>query len=161
MKWFFWIGLWLIAVTAHVTAGNPDALLGIWLNEEGTAKIEIYKDNGKFYGKIVWLKDPVYTEHDVAINAGNPKVKLGVARVDWKNPDIERQNDPILGLVVLRGFVYDTDDDEWNAGMIYDPKKGSDYKCFIKMPDPDKIKLRGYVGFSLIGRTTYWTRTKV
>ena len=158
MRRLNWIGLWLVILTASLQARNPDDLLGVWLNEEGTAKIEIYKDNGKFFGKIVWLRDPVYTSHDVAANAGNPKVKLGAARVDWKNPNTERQNDPILGLIVLRGFVYDAEDDEWIDGMIYDPKKGSDYKCFIKMPEANKLKLRGYVGFSLIGRTTRWTR---
>ncbi len=143
-----------------LNAGNPDDLLGIWLNQEGTARIEIYKLNDKYFGKIVWLKDPVYTEQDMAINAGNPKVKLGAARVDWKNPDTAKQNDPIMGLVVLRGFVYDSSDDEWNEGMIYDPKKGSDYKCFIKLVGPDKIKLRGYTAIALIGRTSYWTRVK-
>ncbi len=158
MNRLYWPWLWLIFMTSVLQAGNPDDLLGVWLNEEGTAKIEIYKNDGKYYGKIIWLRDPVYTERDVAANAGNPKVKLGVPRVDWKNPNIERQNDPILGLIVLRGFVYDAEDDEWNDGMIYDPKKGSDYKCFIKMPETNKIKLRGYVAFSLIGRTSYWTR---
>lgn len=139
-------------------AANPDDIIGIWFNEEGTAKIEIYKIKDRYYGKIVWLKDPVYTAQDVAINAGNPKVQLGSPRVDWKNPDADRQNDPIMGLVVLRDLLFDEGGDEWNQGMIYDPKKGSDYKCYIKMIEKNKLKLRGYYGFSLIGRTTYWTR---
>lgn len=145
-------------LTGFAVAGNADDLLGTWLNEEGTAKIEIYKQDNQYFGKIIWLKDPTYTQKDVDDNAGNPRVKLGAKKVDFKNSDPARQDDPIIGLVILRSFTYDSDDQEWSGGMIYDPKKGSDYKCYIQMLSPSKLKLRGYIGISLIGRTSYWTR---
>ncbi|NUM79790.1 DUF2147 domain-containing protein [bacterium] len=154
----FWFCLTLVFSSLSF-AGNADDLLGLWLNEEGTAKIEIYKQDGKFFGKIVWLKDPTYTEKDVK-DENHPSVKLGAQKVDFKNPDAAHQNDPILGLVILRNFNYDADDEEWVDGKIYDPKKGADYKAFMKLENPDKLYLRGYIGFSLIGRTSYWSRTK-
>ncbi|MCB0832663.1 MAG: DUF2147 domain-containing protein [Bacteroidetes bacterium] len=149
----------LLMLSGVAFAGNPDDLLGTWLNEEGTSKIEIYKDNGQFFGKIIWLRDPVYTQKDVDDNEGNARVKLGATKVDFKNPDEARRDDKIIGMVILRGFTYDADDEEWSGGMIYDPKKGSDYKAYMQLLSKDRLKLRGYIGISLIGRTTYWTRS--
>jgi len=159
MKLFFAAIVLVFSFASSITkASNPDDVLGIWLNEEQTAKIEVYKDGDRYYGKIVWLKDPTYQQKDVDEN-NHPLVKLGATKVDFKNPDESKQSTPVLGLVILRGVKFDADDDEWNDGRIYDPKKGSDYKCYIRMKSQDRLDLRGYIGFSLIGRTSYWTRT--
>ena len=64
--------------------------------------------------------------------------------------------------MLLRDFVFDGDD-EWEDGRIYDPKNGKDYKCYMVFPDEDdksRLKVRGYIGVSLLGRTTYWTRVE-
>ncbi len=50
--------------------------------------------------------------------------------------------------------------DEWNGGKILDPENGKTYKCYITLEDKNKLKLRGYIGFSLIGRTEYWYRVQ-
>ena len=158
MKAFFStmvLSFWFAVTFAK--AANPDDVLGIWYNEEKTAKIEVYKDGDRYYGKIMWLKEPTYVQKDVDEN-DHPLVKLGATKVDFKNSDESKQTTPILGLVILRGVKYDPDDEEWNDGRIYDPKKGSDYKCFIKMKSADRLDLRGYIGISLLGRTSYWTR---
>lgn len=144
--------------SSTLLAGDPDALLGVWFNQEKTAKIEVYKNGNKYFGKIVWLKDPTYNETEFNEADGHPAVKLGGPKVDWRNPDKARQNDPILGLLILRDFIWDADDQEWTDGRIYDPKKGSDYKCFMRLENDSTLYLRGYIGFSLIGRTSYWTR---
>jgi len=136
---------------------SPDDIIGTWLNEEGTAKVEIFKKGDEYYGKIVWLKEPYYTQKDVEEN-DHPNVKLGAAKVDFKNPDESLQNQPLIGLIMLRNFKYDIDNEEWSGGRIYDPKKGSDYKSYMQLMDANKLKLRGYIGFSLLGRTSYWTR---
>ncbi len=156
-----WLTLSVLCWTAgSALAANPDDLLGKWLNEEGTAKIEIYKQDDRFYGKIIWLRDPVYAQKDVDEADGHPLVKVGATKVDYHNPDESLQSKPVLGLVILRAFAFAADDDEWSGGRIYDPKNGKDYKAYIQLLEADKLKLRGYIGFSLIGRTTYWTRVK-
>lgn len=155
---------WLLAASLALTlagpmmAANPDDLLGMWLNEEGTAKIEIYKQDGQYFGKIIWLRDPTYMQKDVDDADGHPLVKVGAEKVDYLNPDESLQSKPVLGLVILRGFTYDEDGAEWSGGYIYDPKKGKDYKAYMQLIEAGKLKLRGYIGFSLIGRTSYWTR---
>jgi uncharacterized protein (DUF2147 family) len=136
---------------------NPDDIIGTWLNEEGTGKIEIFKKGDEFFGKLIWLKEPIYTQKDVDDN-DHPYVKLGAEKVDFKNPDESKQSLPLIGQMLLREFKYDIDNEEWSGGRIYDPKNGKDYKCYLQLVEQNKLKVRGYIGFSLLGRTTYWTR---
>lgn len=127
---------------------EAEKIQGTWLNEEGTAKVQIFKAAngsyaGKYYGKIVWLKEP--NEN------GKPKV-------DKNNPESGKRNNPLMGLMLLRDFTYDADDEEWSGGTIYDPKNGKTYSCYISLNGNNKLDVRGYIGISLIGRTTVWTR---
>ena len=84
----------------------------------------------------------------------------GKPKKDKENSDKELRSRPVLGLEILTGFVFD--DDEWEDGDIYDPKNGKTYSCYMKFNDDtkDELKVRGYIGFSLLGRTTYWTRVE-
>ncbi len=148
------IVLGLVALSAVAArAQNADALLGTWLNGDKTAHIEIYKQaDGKYFGKIIWLKEPTYPADDAKGMAGKEKV-------DRENPDPARRNMPVLGLVILRGFTY-SGGKLWENGRIYDPKNGKDYKCKLTLKSPDALDVRGFVGFSFIGRTDNWTRVK-
>lgn len=129
----------------NLFAGEADAVIGIWYNEEKDAKIEIYKKNDKYHGKIVWLKEP--NEN------GKPKV-------DNDNPDPKKRDRAILNLVIMTHFVYDGDN-VWNDGNIYDPKSGKTYSCKMTLSDDKKtLDVRGFIGFSLIGRTSVWTKAE-
>ncbi len=134
------LGMQLVA--QEYKAGD---ILGIWFNEEKDAKVEIYQENGKYYGKVVWLEEP--NEPDT-----------GLPKLDDENDDPVLQKRPIMGLLLMKDFVFDGDD-EWEDGEIYDPKSGNTYSCYMKFDSEDVLKVRGYIGISLIGRTTYWTRT--
>jgi uncharacterized protein (DUF2147 family) len=130
----------------NITAkAQKETVEGFWLNQEKEAKIEIYKaKDGKFYGKIVWLKEP---NRD-----GKPKT-------DINNPKKELRSQPIIGLLILKSFVKDSDK-EYEDGTIYDPKNGKSYSCDITVKSNNELAIRGYVGISLMGRTTTWTRTQ-
>jgi len=135
----------LVAVTPAIGQKyTADMILGKWLNEDKDAHIEITKDAGKYYGKIVWLRDPIDTL------TGKPKV-------DDKNSDEALQTRPVLGLLILKDFTFDGED-EWSEGTIYDPKNGKTYDCYMEIGVTGILKIRGYIGISWIGRTTYWTR---
>ncbi|MBQ4356325.1 MAG: DUF2147 domain-containing protein [Bacteroidales bacterium] len=58
----------------------------------------------------------------------------------------------------LRGFHYNAKDNEWQDGTIHHPGSGKTYKSYMKFDDKGKLKVRGYVGFSLLGATVTWTR---
>ncbi len=136
---------------ARAHAQNADAIVGTWLDGKGKAHIDIYKDNGKYVGKIVWLKEPTYPADD-------KKGMAGKTKVDRENPDPARRTQPILGLMILRGFVFNGS--IWEQGRVYDPKSGKDYKCKLTLTSPDALNVRGFVGISLFGRTDNWTRVK-
>ena len=125
---------------------KADDIVGIWLNSDKDGHIKIYKQGNEYFGKLVWLKNPIDDE------TGKPKL-------DKHNDDEGLQKRPLQDLVLLTDFEYDGDD-EWEDGEIYDPKSGNLYSCYIEMKNMDEIKVRGYIGISLLGRTTYWTRVK-
>ena len=144
--------VFLLCLSGRAFAQNPDAIVGKWLNGEGTAHVDIYKEGGKYFGKIVWLKIPQYPADD-------PKGMAGQTKVDRENPDPARRKDPVLGLRLLRDFTF-RKDGLWENGHIYDPKNGKDYRCKMTLTSPDVLNVRGFIGISLIGRTDVWTRVK-
>jgi len=148
MKKLVFFLITVITVTAVLSFSkqqtNPDAILGSWKNGEGTGIIQIYKNGEKYQGKITWLKEPNDPE------TGKPKL-------DKKHPDEKNHSRPVMGLVNMWGFTH-TADKEWTGGKIYDPKNGKTYSCKIAMENNNTLKVRGYIGISLIGRTDTWTR---
>lgn len=123
---------------------KEDDIIGNWLTTgKEPAKIQIYKSGEKFYGKIVWLKNPT--------DKGQPKK-------DIKNPDKAKRNNPVIGLILLTDFKFDGDD-EWKSGDIYDPESGKTYSSYLYLKDKNTLKVRGYIGISLFGRTETWSRT--
>ncbi|KAA5535154.1 DUF2147 domain-containing protein [Taibaiella lutea] len=144
MSAFILSSLLLLLGTTFAANAQKEKVEGNWLNQEKDAKIEIYKArDGKFYGKIVWLKEP---NRD-----GKPKT-------DINNPKENMKATPIMGLLILKGFNKD-DDTSYEDGTIYDPKNGKTYSCKITVKDANTLSIRGYIGISLIGRTTTWVRS--
>ena len=145
-----------LALAAPVSAGDGDAILGLWATDPegggGEAHVEIYADGDRYSGRIVWLAESVYPADDEQGMAGQKKV-------DRENPDEALRSRPIVGLVIVEGFEYDGKD-TWRKGTIYDPDNGKTYKSKMKLDGPDVLKVRGFIGISLIGRTTEWTRVE-
>lgn len=130
-----------------------DAVVGTWLtapSDGGQSHIEIVQTGESFSGSIVWLELPNYPDDDEEGMGGLP-------RVDRKNPDSERHGDPILGLKILDGLTYEGEG-EWKNGTIYDPNNGKTYKSQMRLEGDDVLMVRGFIGFSFIGRSTEWTR---
>lgn len=106
-------------------------------DETGQAKsiVEIQKrSNGQYYGKVVQL----------LIKPADP---------NCSGCKDDRKGKPVLGMEIIRDLK--KDGSEFSGGTITDPKTGKTYKCIIKR-DGDKLEVRGYIGFSLIGRTQTW-----
>ena len=137
--------LLLILFSVPGFAQTRDDVVGKWFSSSGGAQIQIYKKGDKYFGKIVWLRKP----ND---ENGNPKT-------DIRNPDPSLRSRPAVGLEILRNFTY-AGNGEWEDGTVYDPKSGRTYSCKMSMSDPDKLDIRGYIGFSMLGRTESWTRAK-
>jgi len=130
--------------TGLAYADDGDKLIGVWKPSEGNALVKIDKIGNKFYGRIVWLKEPK-DEND------KPKT-------DVNNPDESLRSTPLKGYRILKDFVYDEEEGIWKEGTIYDPKNGSTYNCKIELKDDNTIEVRGYIGTAVFGRTDVWSR---
>ncbi len=140
--------LFILAISfSFISDDEGDKLIGVWEPSSGKARVKIEKIGAKYYGKIVWLKEP--------IDAVTQKPK-----VDKNNPDASMQNVPLKGYRLLKDFVYATKN-EWNEGTIYDPENGSTYSCVISMKDENTLEIRGYIGVKALGRTDVWKRLVV
>jgi uncharacterized protein (DUF2147 family) len=123
---------------------EADRVIGIWQTEEKDAKFDIYKSGNKYYGKLIWGKNLFESD------GKTPKK-------DHKNPDPKLRSRLLLNLVLLNGFVYD--DGSWEDGTIYDPKSGKTYSCEMELVN-GRLKITGYIGITLLGRTVTWDRVK-
>lgn len=138
--------VFLLIVILFITSTYAQkSVLGKWKSiDDETGKaigiVEIYEEDGKIYGKII----------DILIPKDRNKTCQNCEGAD--------KGKPILGLTVIKGLK--KDGDEYSGGHILDPKHGKLYKCYITLENEDKLKIRGYVGFSLFGRTQYWHRVK-
>lgn len=143
----------LLTAAAPAVAAQPgaDAVLGLWATapdaEDGNAHVEVYLEDGRYHGRLVWLEKPRY-------NPGDPMA--GEIKVDRENPDPALRDRLLEGLVIVQGFRY-AGDGKWDKGTIYDPDNGKTYKSTMRL-DGDVLKVRGFIGFSLLGRTSEWTR---
>lgn len=134
----------LLLVAAPSPARAEGSPVGYWTTIDDDGKtpssiIQIFPRGKKLYGKIARLinpreKDPKCSECDGA-----------------------RKNQRIIGMEILRDF--EQDDDEWSGGYILDPRNGTEYKCYMQLIEGGKrLKVRGYVGIALLGRTQYWQK---
>ncbi len=150
------LALLLVLGAAPVLATDADAILGVWATDPegggGPAHVEISASGDRYVGKIIWLEEPLYTAADAGETAGVPKE-------DHNNPDPALRSRPIIGLVIMEGFVFDGRD-TWHKGTIYDPDNGKTYKCKVRIGDDGELKVRGFIGFSMLGRTEVWTRVE-
>ena len=142
MKKCLLFGLFVFVMTFNV---QSQTVLGKWKtidDETGKAKsiVEVYERSGKIYGKIVEI-----------LNA--EKRNAVCTKCNGTDKDA-----PILGLIIIKGLV--KDEEEYNDGKILDPTNGEEYKCLIELDGKDKLKVRGFVGVAMFGRTQYWYRVK-
>jgi len=121
---------------------NAD-IVGEWYNAEKDAVITLFEVNETISGKITWMQFP----ND---DNGNPKT-------DPLNPDEKLKSRARMGMVIMNDFIY-IEGEVWDNGELYDPKKGKTYSGMMTLKDANTLDLRGYIGFSFIGRSSTWTR---
>jgi uncharacterized protein (DUF2147 family) len=117
-------------------------LLGLWLTEEGKARVEIALCGETYCGSLVWIRD---------------SLKNGLPALDVKNPDETLRARRVLGMQFLRDFRYDGEN-VWKGGTVYDPESGNVYSAKMTLEEDGTLTLRGYVGIPLFGRSETWTR---
>jgi len=144
MKHWSSAGLGLLVMLAQAPAHADNASpVGRWKTiSDETGKpsgiVEISEKNGEYSGRIVKLleKDP--------------------DSVCSKCTDA-RKDQPLVGMVFLSGLK--ADGGEYTGGEILDPAKGKIYRAKMRLiEDGARLEVRGFIGFSLLGRTQTWIR---
>lgn len=136
----------LVFFPGHVKA-REDSPVGTWKTIDDGKNIErsivkVWENKGKYYArvqKVFFLPDD--------------------SRICDKC-DGKRKNKPIEGMVIMWG-VEQKGKNRWDGGRILDPENGKIYRVKLRLTDNGKkMKVRGYIGFSLLGRTQIWHRLK-
>jgi uncharacterized protein (DUF2147 family) len=147
----FLIALSLLFVSFHALSQPVQGVVGAWLtidDETNTPRsiLKLFIDKkGYLNGQIV----KIYfrngeKETDVCTKCTQPVFK----------------DKPIMGMVVMWGLKQ-VDYRKWTDGFILDPKNGQIYRCNLTLsPNGQELNVRGYIGFSLLGRTQHWMRVE-
>ena len=105
---------------ASFAQNSGDDILGVWWNPEMTSRVEVYKENGLYYGKIIWLKA------DENEDGSTP-------RKDLNNDDDALRKRRVFGMVVMKELRWDAKQKEWDKGRLYDPRRGEEYSFYVKL----------------------------
>ncbi len=129
-----------VSVTAAFAASSK-APTGLWLTDNKRSAIELYqckKGEPLLCGKIAWIID-------------------GGMQFDNKNPDASQHNKKLCGMNILRGLRMDGPG-EWTDGKIYKADEGDMYDADMEVLSDNQVKLRGYMGMTILGKSQTWTR---
>lgn len=131
----------LFMLMANVSVAS-NSIEGVWITADGDSLIEFQLQDDQLAGFIAGtISDPEYNKP---------------ARYDDLNPDPGLRDRALLGLSIFANLK-SSGSNKWR-GEVYDPDSGKTYKCTLTLVDADTLKLRGYVGISLLGRTETWSR---
>lgn len=137
----------LCLVVAGYAFAASDSPVGVWKTiDDVTGKpkslVEITEHNGVLEGKVLQVLQSDQGPHPICDKCGG-----------------ERHNKPVEGMTIM--WDMRRDDDVWDGGHILDPKNGKTYGCKIALIEGGaKLKVRGFIGFSLLGRTQIWERER-
>ncbi|MEH6569143.1 MAG: DUF2147 domain-containing protein [Halioglobus sp.] len=148
---FLGVATCLLILSANpVNAANESGLVGDWVLPDGSAivRIEATGKDGGLTGRVISLLRPEFSLVD---GYGKP----GSSRHDIKNANRSARKRPVIGMEIASKLQFDG---EFWRGEIYDPGSGNSYRCYIRLVGDNFAKVRGYIGFSVIGRTMHWQR---
>lgn len=150
-----WMTALIVAIAAVAfsaqayAATNMNSAIGYWKTVDDKSGqilsvVEIYPGGDSLHGKIVKIY-PVLGQKttDICVKCRG-----------------DAQNKPMLGLQILWGMV-PVSANTWAKGRVLDPKSGSIYSGSMKLIDNgEKLRLRGFIGISMFGRSETWIRTE-
>lgn len=130
--------LLIIFVSAGTFAQQSDEIIGKY-HLPNKLDIEIFKDNGKYFGKIIALN----------------KFKEGQTK-DIYNPEESKQDDLLIGKVIIKDLEYSKDEKQWLNGKMYGPEKGMVFNLKVKEIRQNEIEVVG--SKYLFWKTLQWDK---
>ncbi len=136
--------LFLLVTASIASASDPT---GRWWAEGGAAQVEIRPCGDALCGHVVWLRSPLD--------------EFGCLLRDDRNPDPTLRSRELIGIELLRGLrASEKAANEWSGGEIYDPTSGRTYRVVARLDALGRLRVRGYLGIRLLGRTAIWHRVR-
>lgn len=127
-----------MSAAAHSQSNTQADYLSLWWNEDRTGIVELVISDDKIEGITRWGKIP---------------------DTDRNNPDPALRSRSLIGITFLWGFTYEPKKNRWKEGKVYDPNNGKTYDAKLSLTKGGTIlKMRGYIGISLFGRTAEFER---
>ncbi|HKU95689.1 MAG TPA: DUF2147 domain-containing protein [Vineibacter sp.] len=144
-----------IAVGPGLVWATDQSVYGVWLTQSESAHVEIWscdaQGRGPICGRLVKLIDPT---------GPDDKPVAPEELVDSHNPDPALRDRKILGMVFLYDFEATSDPNVFEDGSVYNAEDGKTYRANITLQRDGTLRLRGYVGIPLFGRSEIWTRVR-
>ncbi|MFZ1676066.1 MAG: DUF2147 domain-containing protein [Saprospiraceae bacterium] len=133
--------LFLVLISTH---GSKAQVTGLWKtidDRDGSEKsvIEIYEQDGKLHGRVI-------------------KLLKGATYTTCENCRGDLKDKALVGMTIIHDLIKTPTGGI--DGTVMDPNNGKTYSCLIELESPDKLRLRGYIGFPAFGRTQYWYRVQ-
>lgn len=128
----------IIFLTSVSFAQNNDKIIGKY-HLPNNLDIEIFKNNGKYYGKIIALN---------GFEDGQLK--------DINNPDKSKHNEYLIGKVIIKDLEYELENNEWVNGRIYSPDKGIQLNLKVIKAEENEIVVIG--SKYLFWKTIVWKK---
>jgi len=137
------LGSVLLFTIFNIFEIKSQSIIGIWetiddITGKAKSHVEIYEKSGKIYGKVI-------------------KLLPGATVTTCNNCPAEKNGISLIGMDIL--WEFRPYKDYWSYGQVVDPKNGKIYSGNIWL-EGDNLKLRGYIGISLIGRSQIWHKVK-
>ena len=120
-------------INSKVITEDSEKIVGIWFTDDKTSKIQIYKNNNQYFGKIIWMSN-IESKEEL-------KVK------------------PKIGYQIFRKFTFEGKN-VWSGGQVSDPRSGMTVSGKMTLKDENTLNVRGYVGTPMFGKTVILLRVE-
>ncbi|TXF74833.1 DUF2147 domain-containing protein [Chryseobacterium sp.] len=137
--------LLFLAIQISAQTSKND-VLGRWISSDKSVAVNVYKEGNNFKAKVIWF--------DERLGSGTPMN----TRKDTHNPEEDLRNRKIIGMDVLENLNYNSENQRWENGKIYDASSGRTWDTFAEIQKNGKLYVRGFWKFSWIGKTLYFSR---
>ncbi len=136
-----------LSTSAFAGGAASNQIHGLWVDNKNPDRqkfaVMVEDCGSKLCGSLYWLKKPLSA-------SGQPKR-------DKHHPNEALRDRPLCGLQILTGFQQ-TNATLWQDGEIYNPDDGLTFSSTMRLSPEGTLKIRGYVGISLFGKTLEWVR---
>ena len=125
---------------------NDNSIVGRWMSTDQNLEVEVYKQGDEYWAKVIWFDDT------------DDRSRPMSQRCDKKNSNETLRTRKLIGLVVMHGLVYNTDNGEWQEGRIYDASSGKDWNAKAWLTTNGCLKVRGFWHYEILGQNMCFKR---